>query len=140
MKGASFSVPFVYGTQATPLSTKQKEDLKNNHTHRWTVFVRGVNGEDISYVLRRVTFKLHETYEVPTRAKEQAPFEVTETGWGEFEIAIKLQFTNACNEKPVNLFHNLRLYTLEIPDDTTWAKGKSIYSIMYDELVRKSIL
>lgn len=31
------------------------------------------------------------------------PYEVTETGWGEFEIVIKIYF-NDPNERPVNIF------------------------------------
>jgi len=31
------------------------------------------------------------------------PYEVTETGWGEFEVVIKIYF-NDPNERPVNIF------------------------------------
>ncbi|KAI9297288.1 yeats-domain-containing protein, partial [Neoconidiobolus thromboides FSU 785] len=130
-----FYIPFVYGSQAIPLSAKEKSEAPENHTHRWTVFVRGVNGEDLSFMLRRVTFRLHDTYDNNNRSVEKYPFEVTETGWGEFEIVIKLLFTLACNEKLITLYHNLRLYPLDDVSNTTWSRGKVVHSFHYDELV-----
>jgi YEATS domain-containing protein 4 len=35
---------------------------------------------------------------------------VTETGWGEFEIQIRIYFVNEANEKPVVLNHHLKLH------------------------------
>lgn len=136
LKGHSIVIPFLYGSQATPLTTKQREEAERGHTHRWTVFVRALNGEDLSYLFRRVTFKLHETYEVPTRTIDHAPYEVTETGWGEFEITIKLQFTPICKEHPITLYHSLRLHPLDDPIHGTWQRGKTVYYFHYDELVR----
>ena len=40
---------------------------------------------------------------------EQPPFEVTETGWGEFSVPIKVYFHDA-REAPVSLTHNLKLF------------------------------
>lgn len=69
-------------------------------------------------------------------AVEQPPFEVSETGWGEFEIMIKIHFHAAANEKPVVLYHHLRLHPYE--DDVNgqpWPKEKPVLSLLYDELV-----
>ena len=38
------------------------------------------------------------------------PFSVTETGWGEFDITIKLYYVNESGEKPQTLYHYLRLH------------------------------
>lgn len=38
------------------------------------------------------------------------PFVVNETGWGEFDIAIKLYYVNDSGEKPQTLYHYLRLH------------------------------
>lgn len=38
----------------------------------------------------QVIFELHPSFAVPTRPLEQQPFEVTESGWGEFEVAVKV--------------------------------------------------
>ncbi len=58
----------------------------------------------------QVTFELHETFANPRRTIEQQPFEVTEFGWGQFDIGITLHFTPDARESDVTLFHMLRLY------------------------------
>ena len=54
----------VYGTLAVPIKKPETD-----HTHRWTVYVRGFNGEDISYYVKRVSFKLHDSFAQPVRSK-----------------------------------------------------------------------
>ena len=68
------------------------------------------NKDDISHFIKRVQFKLHETYSQPTRNVDKFPFHITETGWGEFEIQIKIFFVAEANEKPLTLFHHLKLH------------------------------
>ncbi|TKY84996.1 hypothetical protein EX895_006076 [Sporisorium graminicola] len=68
------------------------------------------NKDDISHFIKRVQFKLHDTYASPTRNVDKFPFHVTETGWGEFEIQIKIFFVPEANEKPLTLFHHLKLH------------------------------
>jgi YEATS domain-containing protein 4 len=43
-------------------------------------------------------------------AVDKPPFEVTETGWGEFDIQIKIFFVPEANEKPLAFFHHLKLH------------------------------
>ena len=72
---------------------------------------RAVGGkDDLSYFIKRVQFRLHETYPQPTRNVDRAPFSVTETGWGEFEIQIKIFFVPEAGEKPLTLVHHLKLH------------------------------
>ncbi len=80
-------------------------------THRWTVYVRGASDplEDLSAYIRKVEFVLHESFADPVRAVTQAPFCLTEYGWGEFEIVIRL-FPIDESEKPVEVYHPLRLF------------------------------
>lgn len=66
--------------------------------------------DDISHFIKRVQFKLHDTYAQPTRNIDRPPFQVTESGWGEFEIQIKIFFVPEANEKPITLFHHLKLH------------------------------
>ena len=61
---------------------------------------------------------------------------MTETGWGEFQIQIKIFFNETGVERPVVLTHNLRLY--EAGEDLeTQIKGgcKPVLSENYDEIV-----
>ncbi|CAG8794084.1 1483_t:CDS:2, partial [Racocetra fulgida] len=136
--GVTIVFPIVYGNVATLLPQKKVPD--SDHTHKWTVSVKGINGQEIGHFVKKVTFKLHETYSNPQRVVEHPPFEITETGWGEFELSIKLQFIEG-SEKPVTLYHNLRLHSYE--DDgsiSTSSKNKPVQSFQYDELVEQDEL
>ena len=66
--------------------------------------------DDLSYLLKRVTFKLHETYPNPSRVIDKPPFRVSETGWGEFTVQIRLQFIPESGEKPLNLSLPIKLH------------------------------
>lgn len=59
--------------------------------------------EDMSNYVKKVHFKLHESYANPNRIVTKPPYEITETGWGEFEIVIKIYFHDS-NERPVYIF------------------------------------
>ena len=66
IKGLSIARPFYYGSVAIPLNGKKASDA--DHTHKWTVMVKGLNNEDLSYYIKKVVFKLHETYPNPLRS------------------------------------------------------------------------
>ena len=141
-----FTFPIIYGNSAVALKKPE-----NDHTHKWTVFVRGFNNEDISTYVRKVVFKLHESFLQPIRGIinenqcslvlifvviDKFPFEVTETGWGEFQIQIKIFFNETGIEKPVILTHNLRLY--EAGEDLETQKANGFRPVLienYDEIV-----
>jgi YEATS domain-containing protein 4 len=166
MKGVQISRPFIYGTTARPFDDKtnpRPPDAPDSHTHSWQVFVKGVDDTDITYWLRRVQFKLHESipnhvrsafsprrrshpyrrYEslatssrcrlappqtpLPTatytpctdslsstetviEGEKGKPFVVNETGWGEFEITLKLYYATESGEKAQTLYHHLHLH------------------------------
>lgn len=45
-----------------------------DHTHQWTVSVKGVDGGDITHFLKKIQFKLHaDTYANPTRSAPSPP-------------------------------------------------------------------
>lgn len=108
-KGVSLSRPILYGNEAVRLTVAESSTAPSGHTHRWKVFVRGINDEDISWMVKRVTFKLHSSFANANRVVESAPFEVEETGWGEFEIPIKVKFWDG-SDKEVSLVHHLQLH------------------------------
>ncbi|SCZ91031.1 BZ3500_MvSof-1268-A1-R1_Chr1-3g02494 [Microbotryum saponariae] len=123
LRGVSVYRPLIYGNTAVLLEPHERVDT--DHTHRWTVAVRSANspttpskdpasqvgnGDDIGYFVKKVTFKLHETYAQPLRTLERPPFQVTETGWGEFDIIIKIFFVNEAAEKPISFTHHLKLH------------------------------
>ncbi|PFH58403.1 hypothetical protein XA68_13720 [Ophiocordyceps unilateralis] len=107
--------PFVVGSTAVPFSSSNPKPAgtPDNHTHSWQVFVRGLDDIDITYWVRRVQFKLHESIPNYVRMIDGVPgqpFVVQDTGWGEFDIAIKLYYVNESGEKPQTLYHYLRLH------------------------------
>ena len=71
--------------------------------------------EDMSVYVKKVQFKLHDSYPNATRVVSKPPYEVTETGWGEFEVVIKIYFEDP-NERPVRERHDFKCETM-----TTWA-------------------
>lgn len=97
--------------------------------------MRGVNDEDISYWLKKVQFKLHETYTNASRMVESAPFEVTETGWGEFEVQMKLYFVPEANEKAQTLWHALKLHPYVGDIEGQKERREAIVSQNYEEVV-----
>lgn len=72
-------------------------------SHRWSVYVRGATNEDLSGVIKKVVFQLHPSFNNPVRVVESPPFELSECGWGEFEIAISLHFHDDVGEKKLDL-------------------------------------
>eukprot|EP00736_Rhodelphis_marinus_P001221 Rmarinus@m.28034 len=119
--------PIVTGSVAFWLGKKAQE----RKSHRWSVYLRGVHGEDLSYFIRKVIFQLHHTFTDSQRVLLRPPFEVEEYGWGEFEIGIKIYFVDPV-EKPVQLYHSLKLYPSH---DIQLTTKKPVISEYYDELV-----
>ena len=97
--------------------------------------MRGVDGADVTPWLRKVQFKLHETYAPAVRSYE-APeaFEVTETGWGEFEVGLRLGFAPESAEKPGSVYHQLRLHPWGADRESAKARGAPVASQCYDEV------
>lgn len=112
VKNIAVTRPIIYGNIAYPLKdSERKPDTPPDHSHRWTIFVRDpTEAGDPSYFIKKVVFKLHDTYTNPSRTIEAPPFEVTETGWGEFEIAIRIFLAPVSGEKPLQIYHHLRLH------------------------------
>lgn len=79
-------LPFVYGSVAFFQGKKADE----YHTHKWTLYLRGANDEDLSGCISKVVFQLHPSFTQPVRELSEPPFEVTERGWGEFEAQIRI--------------------------------------------------
>ena len=45
----------------------RKKVTPEGHTHDWTVFVRGEEGQDIRHFVEKVVFLLHDTFSKPKR-------------------------------------------------------------------------
>jgi YEATS domain-containing protein 4 len=136
VRGVQIHRPFIYGTEAIPFDPENRpKGAPPDHTHKWKVFVRGINNEDISYWLRKVQFKLHDTYANSVRMIESPPFEVEETGWGEFEIAIKFYFAPESTEKPQQIWHGLKLHPYHGDIEAQKKNRSMISSVCYEEVL-----
>lgn len=134
IKQISISKPIAYGNTAEKFSAEKPKPPSSpeDHTHHWTIFVKDPLGNDLTTYIKKVVFKLHDTYPNSTRSIETPPFEVTETGWGEFEIVIKIFFQSEGGEKNVTLLHHLKLHPFPA---TVVQEDGSIKSVLYDEIV-----
>ncbi|ERL89813.1 YEATS domain-containing protein 4 [Dendroctonus ponderosae] len=131
IKGVCIVKPIVYGNIARYFGKKREED---GHTHQWTVYVKPYYNEDMSGYVKKVHFKLHESYANQNRIVVKPPYEITETGWGEFEIVIKIHFHDP-NERPVTMYHILKLFHSGGTQDLGAEQGKGLVAESYDEIV-----
>ncbi|CAH4037143.1 YEATS domain-containing protein 4 [Pieris brassicae] len=130
VKGLVIVKPIVYGNVARYFGKKREED---GHTHQWTVYVKPYANEDMSAYIKKIHFKLHESYANPNRIITKPPYELTETGWGEFEIVIKIYFHDP-NERPVTLYHILKLFQSPVSEGMPQV-GRALVSESYEEIV-----
>ncbi|KOB72926.1 YEATS domain containing protein 4 [Operophtera brumata] len=130
-QGLTIVKPIIYGNVARYFGKKREED---GHTHQWTVYVKPYANEDMSAYIKKVNFKLHESYANPNRILTKPPYELTETGWGEFEIVIKLHFHDP-NERPVTLYHILKLFQSPVTEGAPPTVGRTLVSESYEEIV-----
>lgn len=130
VKGVQLVKPIVYGNVAKYFGKKREED---GHTHQWTVYLKPFTNEDLSVWIKKVHFKLHESYPNQNRILTKPPFEVQETGWGEFEVVIKIYFQDP-NERPITIYHILKLFETD-PVNKTISVKKNVVSEFYDEIV-----
>lgn len=105
LPNTTICLPIVYGSIAFFLGKKADE----YHTHRWTLYIRGPNHEDLSAGISKVVFHLHPSFPQPVRELTSPPFEVTEKGWGEFEATIRIVWKDS-NERATTFTHGIKLY------------------------------
>lgn len=130
LKDVEISFPIVYGTMSFWLGKKASE----YNSHKWTVYVRGATNEDLGVIVKRAVFQLHPSFNNPTRIVESPPFELSESGWGEFEIAITLFFHSDVCDKQLDLYHQLKLYPEE-DNGPPQSTKKPVVIETYDEIV-----
>lgn len=111
VKNTRISRPFIIGSEAWNLTPQNHPDpIPEGHTKGWRVYVKGLEGgPKVSSWLKKVQFKLHHTYANASRTIEEEPFQVQETGYGEFEVELRLYFDSASGEKAQYRIHRLRL-------------------------------
>ena len=127
-KGVTLTKGIIYGS----MSFYQGKKVDEHNSHKWACYVRGVGDEDISIFIKKVVFQLHQSFTNPCRTFERPPYEVTETGWGEFDILIQIYFHDP-REKKIDIYHMLQLYP-KTPGASLSTK-KPVISECYDEII-----
>lgn len=118
--------PVVVGSYAQWL----QEDSSTQRTHHWTLYLMGLDDEDLSYFIDKVVFYLHESFPDSARTISRPPYQVSEYGWGEFEAKVRIFFKGGYL-KPVELHHYLKLYD----NPEALPTPAPVIHNVYDELV-----
>ena len=129
--------PFIVGNVSFPIQKDPNTTSDNPHTHEWCIYVRGLENEDMSYFIDKVTFKLFNTYENPLREITEPPYEVWESGWGEFVIDITIYFIKEAKVEPITLKHTLKLFP-DSGQNISSARKKPVINEIYDEFIFKN--
>lgn len=125
MRGTVIVKPIVYGNVSRYFGATRED----GHTHEWTVYLKSYENEDMRGYVRKVHFKLHDSYANPNRVFTEPPYSVQESGWGEFEVVIKVYFYDT-TERPITIYHQLKLFNTP-PASTEYP----LVSETYDELI-----
>ena len=135
MMGTICHKEFIYGNVSLPISA-DNPNFPENHTHEWCIYVRGLTNEDLSYYIEKVKFQIHHTYDNAERMIYEAPFEVWNSGYGEFVVNITVYFKECANVEPIELKHLLKLFP-ESGVSTNMARKKPVISELSDEFIFK---
>lgn len=117
----------AYLTRSFIVGSKSRKTDVQDFSHEWHCYVKPAFSS-LDFI-QSVTFKLHETFENSVITKEY-PFEITQFGWGEFTIQIKITFVDPL-ERTVVLNHYLVLHDGE-------EKDGFIVSERFEEIVFRS--
>lgn len=101
----------VFGSYAQP--AKKSDNVPEGHSHKWKIFVQGYQGEDISHWVSHVIIRLHESFKDARRVIRAPPYEVNETGWGEFDVNIEIHAKDP-KLRAVGFHHHLKLWTADL--------------------------
>lgn len=99
------TIPVIIGSRADIIPEEQR--TAQEISHEWSCYVRVQPS-----LVKSVQFKLHESFTTPVQTLTAAPYEITEHGWGEFSIQIKIILFN---DEKIQTSHYLRLHSTEYP-------------------------
>lgn len=65
---------------------------KDTNTHKWTMYVRGVDSMDLEPFIESVEFHLHPTFSPPMTAVARPPYSICRLGWGTFTVKVVINW------------------------------------------------
>lgn len=130
MEGYS-TIPLIIGSSAEIVP--QEERVLPELTHRWRCYVRVQPS-----AVKSVQFRLHSSFANPVIVLSAPPFEISESGWGEFTVQVRITLFN---DEKINTTHYLVLHAESYPSvseryDSVVYKGAQVpideeYSFAY---------
>ncbi|CAL1301367.1 unnamed protein product, partial [Larinioides sclopetarius] len=78
-----------------------------SYTHDWTVFVQGVNGNEIKHIVEKVIFHLPDSYPDPNRVKDKPPYALSESSSQGLSIEIDVFFCPEAKLKKVHYVYDV---------------------------------
>ena len=114
--------PIIVGTHAIYLGKK----ASHSDTHKWACYLR--SPQPMHYI-SKVEFLLDESFEPSLIALSEPPFEIHQTGWGQFTIGLRIYFHDE-SVQYVELAKELVLF-----DDMPQSTKRPVIREDYDELV-----
>lgn len=93
----------------------RKKPTVEGYTHDWTILVRGEDGQNISHFVEKVVFFLHESFPKPKRVVKEPPYQISESGYGSFNLPVEVYFRNKDEPKKVRFEYDLLLPNLNDP-------------------------
>ena len=118
VKGTTVRVPIIIGSMAQKM--RQNVQVMGHNfplTHKWCCYVRGlrenasltdpVDEQDLSFLIKKVEFQIHDSFPDPLITVSQAPFEIHNAGYGEFPCHITIHFQDP-HERPLEYTHPIK--------------------------------
>jgi NAD-dependent SIR2 family protein deacetylase len=101
-------------------NTHEAVPMDKGNAHRWTMFVKLPEGRDdasdLAELVDHVTYDLHPTFSPAQVRVTQAPFSVTRTGWGTFNVGVTVQWKKQVGRAPLQCTHSLSFGTAKASD------------------------
>lgn len=108
--------PLVIGSVAIFMG----KNADKSASHRWSLYIRGKQHENLENFIDKVIFSIHPSFPKPEREVCSPPYQIFETGWGEFETGVEVFFKDT-SYKSVRFRHHLKLFELN-------SRGKKVES------------
>ncbi|XP_055690828.1 uncharacterized protein LOC129794196 [Lutzomyia longipalpis] len=84
--------------------------LSSSVSHKWLVYVATKSHQPLEKLVERVRFFLHPTYQPNDCVDIDAPpYKISRYGWGEFTIRVQLHFLPEIKQKPIQIYHRVKL-------------------------------
>ena len=99
----------------------------DSRTHKWCCYLRSTVP---MHYISKVEFILDESFPEPLITLYKQPFEIHQSGWGQFTIGLRIHFHEPHINKPVELGKELVLF-----DDLPASAKRPIVREDYNEIV-----